>query len=159
VIRTVLVGLDSSPRAPGVFQAAVEIAGRFRAKLRPFRAVSVPPEFPPLAFGSQADPLPGVLTKLALEDIVRLVGGTIAAELEPPIVWVGEPAPLLLKACEAFDVDLLVIGSHGYRGIDHILGTTAAHVVNLAACSVLVVHERSGHRPARTLEDPPKAAS
>ena len=32
-----------------------------------------------------------------------------------------------------------MIGSHGYGGLDRILGTTAARVVNHALCSVFVV--------------------
>jgi nucleotide-binding universal stress UspA family protein len=37
------------------------------------------------------------------------------------------------------DVDLIVIGSHGYHDADRVLGTTAAKVVNHADHSVLVV--------------------
>jgi nucleotide-binding universal stress UspA family protein len=36
-------------------------------------------------------------------------------------------------------VDLIAIGSHGYGGIDRVLGTTAAKIVNHAPCSVLVI--------------------
>jgi nucleotide-binding universal stress UspA family protein len=36
-------------------------------------------------------------------------------------------------------VDLIAIGSHGYSPVDHVLGTTAAKVVNHADRSVLVV--------------------
>ena len=37
-------------------------------------------------------------------------------------------------------VDLIVVGSHGYGGaMDHILGTTAAKIVNHADRNVLVV--------------------
>ena len=39
---------------------------------------------------------------------------------------------------------LIVIGSHGYGGIDHLLGTTAARVVNHADRPVLVVRGPSG---------------
>ena len=46
MISRILVALDGSDRAPGVFAAAVELAARFRAALQPFRAVTVPPEFP-----------------------------------------------------------------------------------------------------------------
>jgi universal stress protein F len=35
----------------------------------------------------------------------------------------------------------VVIGSHGYGGLDRVLGTTAAKIVNHASCSVLVVRE------------------
>ncbi len=44
-------------------------------------------------------------------------------------------------------MDLIVLGSHGYGGIDRLLGTTAAHVANRAERNVLVVHERVGHAP------------
>ena len=33
---------------------------------------------------------------------------------------------------------LVIIGSHGYGGIDHLLGTTAARIVNHADRPVLV---------------------
>jgi nucleotide-binding universal stress UspA family protein len=32
------------------------------------------------------------------------------------------------------------MGSHHYQGLDHVLGTTAAHVVNHARRDVFVVH-------------------
>ena len=36
-------------------------------------------------------------------------------------------------------VDLVVIGSHSYGGIDRLLGTTAAKIVDHSPCSVYVV--------------------
>ncbi len=36
----------------------------------------------------------------------------------------------IAEGCEA---DLIVIGSHGYGGLDRVLGTTAARVVNHAS--------------------------
>ena len=39
--------------------------------------------------------------------------------------------------------DLVVIGSHGYGGLDRLLGTTAAKVANRAPCSVLVVRGKT----------------
>jgi nucleotide-binding universal stress UspA family protein len=43
-------------------------------------------------------------------------------------------------------VDLIVIGSHGYGGLDRLLGTTAAKVVNHAPCTVVVVRVRQDGR-------------
>jgi nucleotide-binding universal stress UspA family protein len=50
-------------------------------------------------------------------------------------------------------VDLIVIGSHGYHGLDRVLGTTAARVSNLARRNVLVVHGLSGAPSAGHLPD------
>jgi nucleotide-binding universal stress UspA family protein len=43
------------------------------------------------------------------------------------------------ETAKADGVDLVVIGSHGYGGIDRLLGTTAAKIVDHAPCSVYVV--------------------
>lgn len=55
------------------------------------------------------------------------------------VSWQG-----VCEAAHATRADLIVIGSHGYGGLDRVLGTTAAKVVNHAEGSVLVVKaERS----------------
>jgi universal stress protein F len=53
------------------------------------------------------------------------------------------------RAAAENDVDMIVIGSHGYHGLDRVLGTTAAKVVNHADRSVLVV--RDSQRLTRAL--------
>jgi nucleotide-binding universal stress UspA family protein len=145
MIRKILVGLDGSPRAASVFEAALEIAVRFGATLQPFRAVFVPPEFPPAGAGGRSDPLPAHLSKRAHEDLVRLAARASALHITilPPLVRVGDPSKLIIDVSEELDVDLIVIGSHGYGGLDRILGTTAGRVANLAHRDVLVVHERA----------------
>jgi nucleotide-binding universal stress UspA family protein len=54
-------------------------------------------------------------------------------------VVVATPWQAVCFSAQAHEVDLIVIGSHGYGGLDRVLGTTAARVVNHALCSVLVV--------------------
>lgn len=145
MIARILVALDGSSRAPGVFDAAAEIAARFGATLFPFRALSVPPEFPAAAAGSQADALPEHLTRVALDDLLRIAArpAPLGVRIDAPTVRVGRPWRLILEMSEELDVDLIVLGSHGYHGLDRILGTTAASVANLAHRHVFVVHERA----------------
>ena len=45
----------------------------------------------------------------------------------------------ICNAPREHDVDLIVIGSHGDRGLDRIVGTTASKVVNHADRNVLIV--------------------
>jgi len=144
MISKVLVALDGSPRAPGVFDSAVEIAVGFQATLYPFRAIFVPPEFPPAAASGHADPLPDHLTKLAVDDLWQLAlrAQNTKVRLAAPTVRLGRPWRLIIQASDELDVDLIVLGSHGYHGLDRILGTTAARVANAAHRNVLVVHER-----------------
>jgi nucleotide-binding universal stress UspA family protein len=153
VIRRILVALDGSTRAPGVFDAAAEMAVRFGATLRPFRAIFVPPEFPPAAAGSRADPLPSRLVQQAYDELARISqrASLRVVRLEAPTVRMGEPWRLIIEVSEDIDADLIVLGSHGYHGLDLILGTTASRVANVAKRDVLVVHERADRLLA---EDP-----
>lgn len=57
----------------------------------------------------------------------------------------GAPWQVLCDLATLEKVDLIVIGTHGYSGIDHLLGTTATRVVNHAPCSVLVVRSLETH--------------
>lgn len=145
MIARILVALDGSSRAAGVFDAAAQIGARFGATLFPFRALFVPPEFPAAAAGSRADELPRHLTKVALDDLLRLTGRPAprGVRVDAPTVRLGTPWRLILDLGDELDVDLIVLGSHGYHAIDVILGTTAARVANLARRHVFVVHARA----------------
>jgi universal stress protein A len=145
VIARVLVALDGSPRAPGVFDASAEISARFGATLFPFRALFVPPEFPAAAAGSRADALPDHMSRVAIDDLLRLAErpAPLGVRIAAPTVRVGTPWRLIIELSDKLDVDLIVMGSHGYHALDRILGTTAARVANLAQRHVYVVHDRS----------------
>lgn len=52
----------------------------------------------------------------------------------------GPAAPAIARAAADHRLDLLVTGTHGRRGIRHlVLGSVAERVVHLAPCAVLVV--------------------
>jgi nucleotide-binding universal stress UspA family protein len=143
MIATILVALDGSPRAPGVFDAAAEVATRFGAALQPVRAIFVPPEFPAAGAGGHRDMLAEYLSKEAYDELVLLASRLPPLAVATPIVRVGQPWRTILELADELDVDLIVLGSHGYHGLDRILGTTAARVANLARRNVLVVHDRT----------------
>lgn len=67
-------------------------------------------------------------------------------EIQPTrLVADGVPFDEIVKAAEAWDADLIVIATHGYTGLKHVLlGSTAERVVRHAPCPVLVV--RGGMR-------------
>lgn len=61
------------------------------------------------------------------------------------------PWRVILATADDLDVDLIVLGSHGYHGMDRILGTTAGRVANQARCDVLVIHQRETRPLARRI--------
>jgi nucleotide-binding universal stress UspA family protein len=144
MIRTILVALDASPRAPTVFDAALAIADRFEATLHPFRVLRLPPEIPAAGAGAHPDALPSLLTQEAVHEMAAIASARSLgrARVEAPTIGFGQPWREILLAGERLGVDLIVVGSHGYHGLDRVLGTTAGKVANLAHRHVFVVHAR-----------------
>jgi nucleotide-binding universal stress UspA family protein len=56
-------------------------------------------------------------------------------------VAVGDPGEEIVKAVEKENIDLVVMGTHGHRGLEHTLfGTVAKYVVMHSKAPVLVVN-------------------
>ena len=143
-MKTILVALDASSRASSVLDAAIALAKSLGAKVVLYRAVGIPPEIPlSLYLGSSGD-LEGLLVDGAKKELA-VHAKAIPAELfgdqlvEPASPWDG-----ICRMAAKQKADLIVIGSHGYSGLDRLLGTTAAKVVNHAQCSVYVVRPAPG---------------
>lgn len=138
-IETIVVGLDDSPRAPSVLEAALTIAGRHEAKLWIVRAAGLSSQLPKEVLSVRPDDVPAILKateRERLEDLFRTANPTVDAEL---VVEIGSASDVICGLAKQVRADLVIIGSHGYRGLDHLLGTTAQRVANTAPCSVLVV--------------------
>jgi len=138
-MKKILVGVDGSPRQKAVLEAAVELARRTRAKLVLFRAVSLPTELPPEAYMMHPNEVTKILEKraqAAIEEAARDVPTVILEKLH---VAIGVPWQAICRAAQEDEVDLIVVGSHGYDTLDKVLGTTAAKIVNHADRAVLVV--------------------
>lgn len=144
-MERILVALDASPRAADVLAAAVELAQRSGAKLRLLRAVGLPPELPPNAWALPQSQIVETFLATAKADLERLAAAVPPELLDGATAQVGVPWDAICSYAREHDVDLVVIGAHGYGLIDRILGTTAAKVVNHADRSVLVVRGKGSH--------------
>ena len=144
----IVVGLDGSERAAGVLAAAAKLAETFGAELLLVRALSVPYDLPAEALKLSPDKLEGILearAKLDLEEQTKLLPKTVRTR---SIVRPGSPWEILCEVAREASATLIVIGSHGYGGLDRILGTTAARVVNHADRSVFVVRAPTPEKEA-----------
>ena len=62
-------------------------------------------------------------------------------------------APAILEYAEDNDVDIIVIGTHGRRGLGHIfLGSVAEELVRLAPCPVFTIREEKKPIPAHEIK-------
>ena len=160
-VRRILVGLDGSPREALVLAAAQDLALRFDAHLLLLRAIGLPPEIPAQAWQSASQSASQSLRELletqarqGLEHCKNQLCEAVQRKLTSEVI-VASPWQALCLAAQAHSADLIVIGSHGYGGVDRILGTTAARVVNHALCSVFVVRAaepRIGRMPTDSRE-------
>jgi nucleotide-binding universal stress UspA family protein len=140
-MKRILVALDRSPRSAQVLQRAAALATSSSAELFLLRAVGLPPELPDDAYRTSPTDLVEVWRNAAAADLERMEGTLEPALVTHVLVRVGTPWSAICDSAREHDVDLIVLGSHGYGALDHVLGTTAAKVVNHADRSVLIVRE------------------
>jgi nucleotide-binding universal stress UspA family protein len=142
-MKSILVCLDGSKRAPFVLETAADLAQRTGAKLRLFRAVGLPPEIDQEVVAHSAMTMVETLLGKARRELAEIAKPIPPALIEATDVRIGVPWDAVCREAKDHDCDLIVIGSHGYSGLDRILGTTAAKIVNHADRSVLVARPRA----------------
>jgi universal stress protein F len=138
-MKRILVGLDGSPRAPMVLAAAAKLAELAHAKLVLFRAVGLPPDLPPDMLAMPPIDLEELLRVNARGALEELAKGVEPALVDRVVVELGAAWDAIVREARKQEVDMIAIGSHGYRGLDRLLGTTAAKVANHADCNVLIL--------------------
>lgn len=138
-LTKILVALDGSHRAGAVLASAVHLAQTANARLVLYRAISISPELPRELFGTTEAQLEDVLMRHARTDLSRLAEGIPAELLAGVVTSFATPWDGICRTARDQEVDLIVIGSHGYGVIDRVVGTVAAKVVNHADRNVLVV--------------------
>ena len=138
-MKRILVALDGSPRAPVVMSAAVHLARLSGAKLVLYRAIGVPPEVPRELLDATDARLEDILTRNAHGDLAKISQDVDPQLIERITTAFATPWDGICRAAREADADLVVIGAHGYGGIDRLLGTTAAKVANHCDRNLLVV--------------------
>jgi nucleotide-binding universal stress UspA family protein len=138
-MKRVLVALDGSPRAAKVLAAAARLAELAGGKLVLYRAITVSPDLPREVLVETNRRLEDILLGNARDDLARGAEQVRPGLVEKTVTDLAIPWDGICRAARECEADLIVIGSHGYSGIDRILGTTAGKVVNHADRSVFVV--------------------
>jgi nucleotide-binding universal stress UspA family protein len=141
-IRTILCPIDFSDCSRAALEHAEELARRFEASL--IVAHVVEPVLYPVAYG-----LPPV-APVAFEEGARssavkvmdpIVDGLARRGVKArALVDAGNAASRICDLAKEERADLIVLATHGYTGMKHLLlGSTAEKVVRLAPCAVLAV--------------------
>jgi len=136
--RNILVATDFSELGQRAVKVAFELAEKLDGKVHLVHVFSI-----------QGVPESASLVSDALRDAELLAIGklrTIADEyratgrLGESKIHSGDAAPMIVLTVDELDADLLVMGTHGRRGLPRILlGSTAESVLRQARCTVVIV--------------------
>jgi len=141
-IKTILFPTDFSNGARAAMDHAISLARDYKAKLillYVIQDISIAEWYIPSSL-SVAD-LVEDMQKSADAEMTKW-GAEIAGKIPDieKVVVRGVPFVEIIQTAKAKNADLIVIGTHGRTGIDHMLfGSTAEKVVRKAPCPVLTV--------------------
>src|SRR5262245_33454361 len=144
LIKSILVPLDFSPSSKQALDYAAALARQFKAKLTLLHVVEpvATPDFAasfPLAMENDQAM---AAAKRHLESVVK-AARIPRKTVEKSLVRFGRSFHEIADAARTRKADLIVISTHGYTGLKHVLlGSTTERVVRHAPCPVLVVRQR-----------------
>ena len=141
-IRTILFPTDFSNGARAAMDHAVSLARDYKAKLillYVIQDISIAEWYIPSSL-SVTDLIED-MQKSAWKEMDKWAEEvSLKVKEVEKLVIRGVPFVEIIKAAKEKDTDLIVIGTHGRTGIDHMLfGSTAEKVVRKAPCPVLTV--------------------
>lgn len=148
LFRKVLCPIDFSEHSLAALAIALKVAQQNDAKIYLLNVAPVPAGavgFQPIPM----DPYP-YLEKDCREHLEKLARDWIPANMrQETIVISGDPAERVLDTARGLDADLIVMGTHGRRGLSHlVLGSVAERVVRESPTPVLTVHSSARVRTA-----------
>lgn len=138
IYNKMLVAIDLTEEAPSVLNRAMEISKAYGAEVVLVHVVE------PVGYAYGGD-IPMDLTELqdqldkAARAQLQSYGEKHGVKPDNQLVLVGRPESEIHRLSEELNADLIVVGSHGRKGFQLLLGSTANGVLHGAACDVLAV--------------------
>jgi nucleotide-binding universal stress UspA family protein len=147
----ILVATDFSETSEAALRWAVAIAQAHRAEVRLVHALRLPSHVTP--YVPPPPDLDQELQRQVNARLAEIASTVVEADLEVSTDLRYEQASNgIREAAEEWGADLLVIGTKGLSGFEHLLlGSTAERVISIAPCPVLSVHpgDFDSHRNPR----------
>jgi nucleotide-binding universal stress UspA family protein len=135
--KHILVPIDFSPAAEQALDYACELAGKLGAVVHMVTALGPAGELP--LSEKMVEEL-AIEHRKGLDELAGRRRDRVA--FGASIVEAADPRDLILAAAQRVDADLIVMGTHGRRGMSRLLlGSVAEDVLRRAPCPVLVVRE------------------
>ena len=136
--KKMLVAIDLTEEAPQVLNKAKAMSEAYSAELMLVHVVE------PVGYAYGGD-IPMDLTELqdqldkAAREQLGTYGDQYGVSRTNQVVTVGRPESEIHRLAKEQDVDLVIVGSHGRKGFQLLLGSTANGVLHGTECDVLAV--------------------
>lgn len=153
--KTILVPTDFSPCSREAVKLAAEIAQESGGVLHLLHVVEVPAGLEPHSLvhvdGVRNSVTVEQAAHEAAEQLLAEHRGAIGSAVQVHTLSItGEAVPDVLAMAEKLGADLLVVGTHGRRGLSHLLlGSVAERLVRLANVPVLTVRKKTAEGAAK----------
>jgi len=138
-LKKILVATDASEYSRQALKSALKLARSFHSEVELLFVM-----YKPLVYDASfvdGDIIPPDQTARRGEQVIQstLEGIDISGVTLTKKILQGKPANIILKEIENENIDLVVMGSHGYGTIaGTILGSVSQRVLHGAKCSVLI---------------------
>jgi nucleotide-binding universal stress UspA family protein len=141
--KKILVPADFSDHSNRALELALELAERLDAQVHVLHVYEIPflsvPDAPWVITTDVVQSIESA-SRTALERLIRKYGGTRAK----PLLRSGDARAQIEAAAAELGADLIVMGTHGRRGIAHaLLGSVAEYVMRTSMVPVLTVRAPS----------------
>lgn len=143
-IKQILFPVDFSEGSEEAFGYAKSLAQKYGAKLDIIHVIHEMADMtgfyvPHISF----DVIEKEMEEAARENMTRFCSENLKGMDYDIHIKKGIPFSEIIKAAKELDSDLIVMGTHGRTGIDHILfGSTAEKVVRMSLIPVLTVRQK-----------------
>jgi len=143
VVKNILLATDFSPTSEAALPHALTIAGHYGSKL--YVAHVICPELTDLLAPELSPTILKQAQEFAQQRMERLLStGRQQGVPCQPLIGEGAIWDVLLDMIHQNSIDLVVVGTHGRRGLRKLLlGSVAEEVFRLAPCPVLTVGPRT----------------
>ncbi len=138
--KNILVPIDFSEQSEKAASAACALASKTGATVHLLHAYLIPVESVGIALTVSQKYVEQFVqeSKAQLQELVAKLCPN--ASVGPLLVESGDPREVIVHKAKELNAELIVMGTHGRRGLMHaIMGSVAESVARSAHCSVLVV--------------------
>jgi len=137
--KNILIAVDTSKESELVITRATELASKYQSQIYIIHVVE------PVILESNYDLVPVINSEIEHNLVARgerfleTLEKKFNVRFEQKLIPIGSTKAEIHQAAKHYNIDLIVLGSHGRHGVARLLGSTANAVLHGAPCDVMCI--------------------